>query len=78
MCGLYYFKDMSWLHFAKRKSEMVKFVSYLLAIFKGERIKVECIRYDNSDEHMSKLRALCHKKVVNWSTHPQVHQYRIF
>ena len=54
MCDLYDFTDISWLHFAKRKSEMVKYVSNLLGILKGKGIKVKYLRFDNAGEHMSK------------------------
>ena len=42
------FTDMYWLHFAKRKSEMVKFVSDLLGILKGKAFKFEYIHCYNA------------------------------
>ena len=64
MCDLYAFTDISWLHFAKRKSEMAKFVSNLLGILKGKGIKVEYIRCENSGKHMSKISKLCQKEGI--------------
>ena len=64
MCALDDFTYMSWLHFAKINSDMVKFVSHLLGILKGKGLKVEYLRCDNEGEHMSKLRTLCHKEEI--------------
>ena len=55
---------MSWLHFLKRKSDIVKIVSNLLGILKGKVIKVEYLRCDNAGEHTSKLRTLCQKEGI--------------
>ena len=64
MCALNDFTDVSWLNFAKRNSEMVKFVTNLLQTLKGKGIKVEYIRFGNAGENMSKLRTLCQKEVI--------------
>ena len=64
MYALDYFTYISRLHFAKRTSEMVKFMSNLLGFLKGKGINVEYIRCDNAGEHMSKLRTLCHKEGI--------------
>ena len=54
MCVVDNFTDMSWLHFLKRKSDMVKFRSNLLGLLKGKGINFEHLRFDNEDKHMSK------------------------
>ena len=64
MCYLDDFKYMSWLHIAKRKSEMVKLVSNLLGILKDKGIKVEYLRCNNADENMSKLRNFFQKEDI--------------
>ena len=64
MCALDDFTSMSWLHFAKRKSDIVKFMSNLLGFLKGKGINVEYIHCDNASEHMNKLRTLCHKEGI--------------
>ena len=55
---------MYWLHFAKRKSDMVKFMSDLLRILKGKGIKVEYLRCDNTGKNMSKSITLCQKEGI--------------
>ena len=40
MCDLYYFMDMSWLHFEKIKSERITFVSNLLGVLKGKESRL--------------------------------------
>jgi hypothetical protein len=64
MCALDDYTDMSWLHFAKSKSEMSKFVSDLIEGFKGKGIKIDYIRCDNAGEHMHKLKDLCRKEGI--------------
>ena len=64
MCVLYDFTYISWLHSAKRNSEMVNFVSNLIGVFKVKGIKVEYIRCENAGENMSKLRNLCQKEGI--------------
>lgn len=59
MCALDDYSDMCWLHFAKSKNEMTKFVAMLIEQFKGKGIKIEYIRCDNAGEHMQKLKDLC-------------------
>ena len=59
MCDLDDFTDMSWLHFAKIKSKMVKSVSNLLGKLKGKGIKVEYLSCENVGEHMRKSITLC-------------------
>ena len=59
MCALDDYSDMCWLHFAKNKSEMTKFIGKLIEEFKGKGIKVDYIRCDNAGEHMQKLKDLC-------------------
>ena len=62
--SLDYFADMYWLHFAKRKSEMVKFVSNLLRIFKVKGISIEYLNCENSGERMSRLRTLFYNEGI--------------
>ena len=64
MCDFYCIIYMSWLYFAKRKSEMVKFVSNLLGILKIKGIKFEYLCCDNAGEDISELRTLCQKKGI--------------
>jgi hypothetical protein len=64
MCALDDFTDMSWLHFAKSKNEMTKFIRELLQGFKGKGIKVDYIRCDNAGEHMQKLKDLCREEGI--------------
>ena len=61
ICHLYGFTDMSWLYFAKIKSDMVKFVPDLLGFLKRKGVKVKYICCVNAGEHMSKLRTSCQK-----------------
>ena len=53
------FTDMTWVHFAKKKSEMVKVVKTLITLLKGKNIDIGYIRCDNAGEHQENLKALC-------------------
>ena len=64
ICDLDDFTYVSWLHFAKIKSEMVKYVSDLFEILKIKGIKVEYICCFYSGKHMSELRTLCRKEGI--------------
>ena len=50
---------MTWVRFAKSKSEMAIFVKELVDKMKGKGITVKYLRCDNAGEHMAKLRKVC-------------------